>query len=63
MGAFLALRHKRSKEHYVKEVLRSFDKMFILVPTLNEKETIGAMIENLVEISNKLKMRFPLPWW
>ncbi|MFZ4974966.1 glycosyltransferase [Enterococcus durans] len=57
---FLALRHKRSKEHYVKEVLRSFDKMFVLVPTLNEKETIGAMIENLVEISNKLKNEIPI---
>ncbi|MDT2773343.1 glycosyltransferase family 2 protein [Enterococcus durans] len=57
---FLALRHKRSKEHYVKEVLHSFDKMFVLVPTLNEKETIGAMIENLVEISNKLKNEIPI---
>ena len=41
MGAFLALRHKRSKEHYVKEVLRSFDKMFVLVPTLNERKQSG----------------------
>ena len=57
---YLAIRRPMGMSHYLPEQVRSFNKMVILVPAMNEEETIADTVTRLLQVAQAVRDTFDL---